>query len=129
MLKIKIEGNPPANLKRAKAALKSLPDLVSQLGEQQHQYTLADFGQVTPDGAAHPDGPAFHNLVISGALRDSIALQSGGLTATISTSNPLARIHQSGEKKIPARPFMGIGDRYMSRHEQAAQAWLKSRLG
>lgn len=129
MIELKITGNPPRSLQRAKRALRDLPNLVDEIADRQYADTMADFGIVTPDGASHPDGPAFNNLVITGALRDSIALQSGGLSATIQTSHPLARIHQSGKGRVPARPFIGMGDRHLANHRKTAENWLRSRIG
>lgn len=130
-LSFSISGPAVADLQRARSKLHDLSELVTQLGEMQHQMTMEDYGsQVSPDGAGWAGGPSYHGLVETGAMMGGITLSAGGNTATITASDAKSPWHNFGTSRgIPPRPFIGIGARHESKLKETAEQWLQTILG
>jgi phage gpG-like protein len=130
-LSFSISGPAIADLQRVRSKLHDLSELVTQLGEMQHQMTMEDYGaQVSPDGAGWVGGPNYHGLVETGAMMGGITLSTGGNTATITASDAKSPWHNFGTSRgIPPRPFIGIGARHESKLKETAEQWLQTILG
>lgn len=63
------------------------------------------------DGLSAPPGGAGHDepWLQSGALRDSVGVQTDGLRAAVGSSDPAAMPQELGTAKMPARPFLAGG--------------------
>jgi phage virion morphogenesis protein len=71
-------------------------------------------------------------LTESNHLRDSIRHQVGGNTLRVGTNRPYGAIHQFGGRagrgrrvNIPARPYLGIGERESKEIVQIVTEWME----
>lgn len=69
-------------------------------------------------------------LVVSGGLRDAVESQSGEWAVLTGATKIYAAVHQLGwdEKNIPARPYLGIGDRDEEGLAGIVEDFLEARL-
>lgn len=118
-----------SDLNRLRDRLDDLSQLVRQLTDLQHQMTLEDYeSQVSPDGSGWDSGPYYHGLVESGDMWAGIVPTYGGDTGTITATDWKSKYHQGGTDVIPARPFIGIGDRHMQRLKQLTEQYITKLL-
>jgi len=119
----------------AKLANLSIP--VSQSAEYMLKETKLNFAkESTPDGAgwavlaastlAQKSGGKI--LVESGALLGSIAIKGAGSKQAIisSTGVAYAIYHAAGTSKMPARVFIGVSGRHVTRINQIFKKYIKS---
>ena len=85
------------------AAIRAEDIMAAALAEQAER-----LAQAVRDGLATPPGAGNHDRPWSrtGALHDSIAVQSNGLEAAIGSSDPAAAPQEMGTLRMPPRPFL-----------------------
>lgn len=113
----------------------STADLLQRLGATVKGQTLSRFNTETdPDGNAW--APLAPNTIVqkgssgiledSGTLMGSIMVQASGNEAVVGTNVEYASFNQEGTRKMPARPFMGIGGDDFDQIKTVIDTWAAS---
>jgi phage gpG-like protein len=90
---------------QAAAALAALP-IAETLSSAVRAAAVRLAEAVRAELATPPGGPHDAPWRKTGALQDSIAYSSDGLTAQVSTDDPAAAPQELGTARIPPRPFL-----------------------
>ena len=132
-IRIEVDARRATSALNAFAA-QGFADLMETLGTlvegQTKRRIVAE--KTSPDGAAWPSLKAAtiarksskSILVDTGRLLGSISHTSSGSSATVGTNVAYAGFLQSGTRKMPARPFLGISEANMSEIRSAVDAWV-----
>jgi phage virion morphogenesis protein len=128
-----------AKLKEAEGKLDNLSEPLNEVGLYMEMETRMNFArQSDPDGApwaslaASTAARKGSSVILreTGSLAGGIASEgaSGNQVVIRSTGGHYGIYHQTGTKKMPARKFIGIGDRHKPKIKKIIESYVKEAL-